>query len=222
MKRMRKAAESWATEKRLGGGVLLALAAAVAVFAVMLQIEKSALAQAEKGTVVVAVRAIPEGQLITAENREVYLGLREVEAALIPERAAATPEELEGRRTVFGIDGGTVLTSGMFCDGNEVTEGMEEPVIAGFKADDLYQVAGGVLRAGDRIHVYRVSDDREADLVWKDLYVQEVFDQAGRRIEKEDAETSAQRINVYLDGADVERFYSELAAGALRVVKVCR
>lgn len=222
MKRMRKGAESWATEKRLGGGVLMALAAAVAVFAVMLQIEKSALAQAEKGTVVVAVKAIPEGQLITAENRDVYLGFREVEAALIPERAATTPEELEGRRTVFGVDGGTVLTSGMFCDGNEMTEGMEEPVIAGFKADDLYQVAGGVLRAGDRIHVYRVADDREADLVWKDLYVQAVFDQAGRRIGKEDTETSAQRVNVYLDGADVERFYSELAIGALRVVKVCR
>lgn len=222
MRRKKKAAESWPTERRLGGGVVIALAAAVAVFVVMLQIEKKALAQVEKGTVVVAAAAIPEGQLITAENRDIYLELREMEVTLIPERAAVTPEELEGRMTVFGIDSGTVMTFGMLRDVNEVTEEMKEPVIAGFKADDLFQVAGGVLRAGDRIHVYSVSGDCEVNLIWENLYVQEVFDQAGRKIENGDKTTSAQRVNICLDKADVEKFYSELAAGALRAVKVCR
>lgn len=222
MRKKTKAAEGWTAEKWVGGGVVIALAAAVAVFAVMLQVEKNALAGVEKGTVVTAIATIPKGQLITAENREAYLGLREMEASLIPEHAALTPEELVGRMTVYAVDSGTVMTAGMFCDMNEMTEGMEEPVVAGFKADDLYQVVGGVLRAGDRIHVYSVSENHEANLIWENLFVQEVFDQAGRQIQSGDTATSAQRINVYLNKADVERFYSELATGTLRVVKVCR
>lgn len=145
-----------------------------------------------------------------------------METALIPEHAALMPEELEGRMTVFGVDSGTVMTAGMFCDVNEMTKGMEEPVIAGLKADDLYQVAGGVLRAGDRIHVYSVSENHEVNLIWENLFVQEVFDQTGKQIQSGDTATSAQRINVYLDRADVGKFYSELATGTLRVVKACR
>lgn len=222
MRKKTKAAEGWTVEKRVGGGAVIALAAAVAVFAVMLQAEKNALAGVEKGFVVVAITDIPEGQLITAENRGVYLGLKEMETVLIPEHAALTPEELEGRMAVFGVDSGTVMTFSMLRDVNEMTEGMEEPVIAGFKADDLYQVVGGVLRAGDRIHVYSVSENHEVNLIWENLFVQDVFDQAGKQIQSGDTATSAQRINVYLDRADVEKFYSELATGTLRVVKVCR
>lgn len=222
MRKKTKAAEGWPAEKWAGGGVIVALVAAVAVFAVMLQVEKKMLAEVEKGTVVVAVTAIPEGQLITANNREVYLEVREMESALIPEHAAATPDELEGRMTVFGVDSGTVMTLGMFYDVNEMTKGMEEPVIAGFKADDLYQVVGGLLRVGDRIHIYSVSENHGVKLIWENLFVQEVFDQAGKQISSGDTTTSAQRVNVYLNRADVEKFYSELAAGTLRVVKVCR
>ena len=110
----------------------------------------------------------------------------------------------------------------MFESLNEIWEQMEEPVIAGFKADDLYQVVGGTLRPGDRIHVYRVNEDKEAVLIWENVYVAEVFDQTGNRIESDNSNAAAQRINVYLDKADVAPFYAELAAGTLRVVKVCK
>ena len=76
-----------------------------------------------------------------------------------------------------------------------------------------------MLRAGDRIHIYSVSEENETSLIWDDVYVQGVFDQAGTQIGNEDAVTAAQRINVYMDKADVEVFYSELASGTLRVVK---
>lgn len=50
--------------------------------------------------------------------------------------------------------------------------------------------------------------------------MQEVFDQAGTRIANGDRVTAAQRINIYLDKKDVDAFYSELASGTLRVVRV--
>ena len=107
----------------------------------------------------------------------------------------------------------------MFETKNEITAQMEEPVVAGLRADDLYQVVGGVLRAGDRIHIYRVNEEGEAELAWENVYVQGVFDQSGTAISNDDRDTAAQRINVYLDKKVIEEFYSQLNAGALRIVK---
>lgn len=92
--------------------------------------------------------------------------------------------------------------------------------MAGFKAEDLYQVVGGVLRAGDRIHIYSMSEEGEALPAWSNVYVREVFDQAGNRIVSGDTAAAAQRVNIYLDKKDVEAFYSRLASGTLRVVRV--
>ena len=114
------------------------------------------------------------------------------------------------------------MTGGMFEKMTDILGKMEEPVVAGLKADDLYQVVGGTLRAGDRIHIYSVTGEKEAVLIWENVYVKEVFDQTGNRIESGNSVAAAQRINIYLDKADVIGFYSELASGAMRVVKVCR
>ena len=103
------------------------------------------------------------------------------------------------------------------------SEEMEEAVIAGFRAEDLYQAVGGVLRAGDRIHIYCIDKEETAKEkpVWKNLFVQQVFDQNGNAIDSGDTTTPAQRINVYMDNGKVDDFYRNLAKGSLRVVKVC-
>ena len=209
------------------GGVVAALVAAVAVFGVMLQLEKSTLTKYERGTVYVAAVEIPRGQLITEENRGLYFQEKSLDKSLIPETALDSPEQVTGLAAIFDVEPGVLLSGGMFEVLDEVLKDMAEPVVAGFKAEDIYQVAGGVLRAGDRIHIYavtedKVSEEKQAVLVWDNIYVQEVFDQAGTRIANGDTVTAAQRINVYLDKKDVETFYSELASGTLRAVKVCR
>lgn len=206
-------------ERWKAGGMAAALIAAVAVFSVMLQLEKSALTKYEKGTVYVAAAEIPKGQLITAENMSLYFREKSLDKSCIPESALCSPEQVTGLAAVFDIEQGVLLAEGMFETLDDVLRGMKEPVVAGFKAEDLYQVAGGVLRAGDRIHIYSVSEEGEAELAWDNIYVQEVFDQTGIRIVNGDMVTAAQRINIYLDKKDVEAFYSELASGTLRVVR---
>lgn len=222
------------------GSIIAALVAATAVFIAMLQMEKNMLSQYEKGSVLVAACEIPKGQVLDEDNYETYLEVREIDVKLIPETAVISPEEVAGLVPHYGIEEGTLVTRGMFEKLDGVTMDMEEPVIAGFKAEDMYQVVGGVLRAGDRIHIYNVcktekgiyaesetvveDENREemiTRLIWQDVFVQEVFDQSGMTITNEDTTTSAQRINVYLDKSDIEMFYSELAEGSLRAVKVC-
>ncbi|MDE7113297.1 MAG: SAF domain-containing protein [Acetatifactor sp.] len=203
------------------GSIIAALAAAIGIFAVMLQMEKKMLSEYERGGIYVASREIPKGERITSRNYRDYLCLKEVDKGVIPATALAEPGQLEGLIARVSIAEGTLLTTGMFEEQQEIFARMEEPVIAGFKADDLYQGAGGVLRAGDRIHIYTVSESGIAHLIWREIFVEQVFDSAGNAIGGGDSLSSAQRVNVYLDAGDVEQFYTELARGTLRVVKVC-
>ena len=145
---------------------------------------------------------------------------RETDAAIVPSSAITGAPE-EEMAALWSIEPGVILTGGMFEAIPDVVKDMKEPVLAGFRVEDIYQVVGGVLRAGDRIHIYRVDREKEeAKLLWRDLYVQEVFDNNGGRIAGEDRNTCAQRMNVYLDREDVEAFYRELSIGEIRVVKV--
>lgn len=211
------------TEKSIvPGAVFLGLLAAVIIYAVMINAEKNALTAYEKGIIYVAAQEIPEGQLVTTENMDIYFKQLELDAAVIPETAISTPDELIGLIPEISIDAGTLITGGMFESVNEATGSMKEPVIAGCKADDLYQLAGGVLRADDRIHIYKVDEDGRAYTApqWEKIFVQAVFDQTGLEISNADHTSAAQRINIYIEKEDVENFYSELSSGMLRVVKV--
>lgn len=218
---MRRKKEKIKSEKNiLPTAIIGGLLVAIIIYAVMINAEKHALEDYEKGEVFVAVSEVPKGILITKENFGVYFEIKEVDAKLIPKKAVKSLEQLEGLIPCGAIDAGTLITLGMFENINDVTAEMPEPVIAGFKSEDLYQVVGGVLRAGDRIHIYTVEETGEAVLCWENIYIEEVFDASGTSISNGDTVTAAQRINVYLDKADIEAFYTNLANGALRVVKV--
>ncbi len=202
------------------GASLAALVAAVATFVILMQVEKSVLTQYEKGIIYTASKAIAKGQMITEENYMQYMTQREMDKNMIPDTALTEPAQVRGMAAAYDVEEGVLLTGGMFEELDEILAGMEEPVIAGVKAEDIYQVAGGMLRAGDRIHIYTVRDGK-AVLAWEEVYVQQVFDASGKGISNTDSSTVAQRMNVYLDKRDIEAFYTELAGGSLRAVKVC-
>lgn len=215
---MRKKGKTNYKKLKTGAGIA-ALVAAVAMFVVLIQMEKSIMEQYEKGTVYVAAMAIPKGELIAREDYGEYFKPVEMDKRNIPQTALTDVEQVKGMAPVFDVEEGVILTGGMFETWEEVLSEMEEPVIAGFKAEDMSHVAGGVLRVGDRIHIYSVKEE-ETVLEWESVYVQQVFDSAGESISNEDKTSIALRINVYLDKKDVEEFYSSLAMGTLRVVKV--
>lgn len=202
------------------GGTIAALAAAAAVFVCMVQMEKSILTRYEKGVIYTAASAIYKGQMITEDNYREFFAEKELDKTCIPPTALSNPKQLYGLAAVYDIEQGVLLTAGMFESMEEIQSGLKDPVIAGFKAEDIYQVAGGVLRAGDRIHIYYVQDQK-AVLAWKSVYVQQAFDISGKCIEAADKTTAAQRLNIYLDQKDIEAFYTGLASGSLRAVKIC-
>lgn len=202
------------------GTIFLSFLAAGIVYTAMMQAEKKLLDSYEKGMVYVAKKRISKGDILNAALWEECVERRETDAAIVPSSAITGAPE-EEMAALWSIEPGVILTGGMFEAIPDVVKDMKEPVLAGFRVEDIYQVVGGVLRAGDRIHIYRVDREKEeAKLLWRDLYVQEVFDNNGGRIAGEDRSICAQRMNVYLDREDVEAFYRELSIGEIRVVKV--
>ena len=220
----RKMSQAW-KNRIWNGSILAAFVAAMAVFVFLLQTEKRVLTEYEKEQVCVVTAAIPRGEKISAENAEQYITVMEIDKRIVPETALKSTEAASGRIAAYGVEQGMVLTTGMLRELSEITEQMREPVIAGFRAEDLYQVVGGVLRAGDRIHIYCIDKDKDdfsgENPDWQNLFVQQVFDQSGNIIPCEDTTTPAQRVNIYLDNKNVEEFYRNLAKGSLRVVKIC-
>lgn len=201
------------------GGLIAAFFASVIVFFVMLETQKEILSAYEVGVVYMAAREIPKGTVVTAKNWTDYFEEASLDKNCIPESAIVAGWLPEDMAAVYSIEEGTILTQGMFEKTLMITKEMDAPCILGFKAEDLYQVVGGVLRAGDRIHIYSVTEEENSNFVWSDVYVEGVFDQSGNRIASGDGSSCAARINIYLDESDVEQFYEELAKGSLRVVK---
>lgn len=217
----RKKEENRDMKKVLPGTVIGALIVATAVFLVMLDMEKSMLSDYEKGGIVTAASDIPSGQILDEKNVDNYFQVKEIDKLLIPESALTDISQVYGMAPKTDIEKGSFLTAGMFENVNQIASGMREPVVAGFRADDLYQVTGGTLRTGDRIHIYIVMEKTgETRLVWENVFIQDVFDSSGNRILNEDDTTPAQRINILLEKEEAEMFYAELAAGSVRVVRV--
>lgn len=194
------------------GSILAAFIAAAAVFIIMLQAEKKVLAEYEKITVCVTIDDLPKGESITEDNILNYVQTVEIDRKIVPDTAIKNMDEITGRIAVHRIEKGSVVTRGMLESEEQITGEMEEAVIAGFRAEDLYQAVGGVLRAGDRIHIYCIDKEETAKEkpVWKNLFVQQVFDQNGNAIDSGDTTTPAQRINVYMDNGKVDNFFTEI------------
>ena len=95
-------------EKRsiLPGVIIVSLLVAAVVYAVLLNAEKTALSDYEKGSVYVTTKPVPKGTLITAD----YITQKEVDKSLIPSGAVSNPEDLTDLISVYAVDQGSIIT----------------------------------------------------------------------------------------------------------------
>ena len=156
-----------------------------------------------------------------ARRAEEICRQEQVDVRHIPRGAVTDLQMLVGNQAAITIPSGSMATHTMFRDGRERLAALDRPVIAGCRAEDLYQLASGTLRGGDRIHIYTVDEELgQAYLVWEDVTVYQAFDSSGNLIPSQDTLSAAARINVLLEEGDAGLFYSELYKGSLRVVKI--
>ena len=209
--------------KRTGDGIvgLIAVSFVVALvtFFVLLHVEKEALKEYEKAFVYMASGEVPEDVLCDEESFSQYFTLKEVSKDILPVGYVDEASQAQGKRLAVAVSEGTILTEALLTGTEDYTKDLQNPVLVGVKAEDLSQVASGILRGGDMVHVYTVTEEG-ASLLWENVLVQESFDGAGSRIASEDKQSSASRVNLLMEKSAVEDFYTLLAGGELKVVKV--
>lgn len=202
------------------GIIISSLIVAFIFFTILLNIEKGMLADYETVSVVVAGKDIPEGIVITKDNYKQYLKVVEVNKKIAPTNLYTYEENILGKIFVNKVYQGTILTEAMVSDYNLMLSNMKEPVLAGFKAEEISNVVGGTLRAGDTIHIYVVDSNRkEVVTVFENVFVAQVFDATGTSIRNEDISSAVQTLNILIEKQNVKSFYSDLAKGTLKVVK---
>ena len=210
-------------EKRhiLPGVILVAFLAAVSTFFLLLNMEKNALEAYEKVSVWTTKCELAKGLEINESSLGECFVLVEIDKDKVPGKVVENPEMLLGKRTELSISQGTILTQSMFSDEEDYRKALYNPVIAGCKGDDLFQLVSGVLRKGDMVHIYMVNEDLgETYMLWENIMVYQAFDASGNTIASEDRVTPAARVNLLLEEGYAEQFYNELNQGSLRLVKV--
>lgn len=219
---MKKNEKQGTKQGRLGAGVIMiSFIAAAITFFLLIKIEENMLRDYEKENVWITTVSLEKNVEITDENKTVYFRQVEVDKSVLPSTRVDDIEELVGSRTIFAIPEGSVLSVNMFMDDEGYRNSLVNPVIVGCKAEDLYQVASGVLRQGDIVNVYTVSDElEETYLLWDNVLIHQTFDQSGNRIPSEDVTVAASRINLLMEESWAEQFYTELQKGSLRMVKI--
>lgn len=209
-------------ERRIFPGVIaIAFLASVITFFLLLNIEKNLLSDYEKVSVWVAVEEIPKSLEIHKGDMGKFFKQVEVDKTRIPEYVVGDIDTLTGKSAALMIPAGSILVESMFTDDEKYAKGLTDPVIVGCKAEDLYQVASGILRKGDMVNIYTVNDKLgEAYLLWSDVMIYQTFDNSGNQIAAEDTTTAAARMNLLMEEWYTEQFYSELHRGSLRMVKI--
>lgn len=200
------------------GLIITAFIAAALVYALLIYTEKKVTASEETFKVYCAKVDIPAGTKINAVNYAQYFEEKEIVASLVPEGSIGDYYALTEKTTIIEISKGTILAGGMFRQSDFGSIGMKEPVLLGLKADDIFQVAGGILRSGDWVHIYILDENEEAVLRWKNVCIENAFDGSGNELTAADA-GKATRFNIYMEMNDVEEFYTLLDSGRIRIVK---
>lgn len=195
-----------------------------ALYVLMLFVERGMLNDKEYVSVYVTASAVDKETVITAENVGVYFTLQVRESNSLPEGYITNTGMLEGKILSRDYVKNEIITMSGFTDIDERIAGIENPVEVSFNAGNLSQVTGGVLRAGDYINIWSVSEgtgyDRSsimAEPICRYAYVSRVFNASGEEVRNDDRDGHAATvINIIIPSDMEEKFNIALTKGTLR------
>jgi len=200
--------------------ILVCLLLTGILFVFLLNVEKRQLGNYEKGLVVVAIEDVADNTEITTENAARYFALEERTLTDIPKAAYTDIHELIGFYAEGGIDKGSMITERMF---GKLGSMNADAVFLSVDMEALDQSVAGTLRAGDRIDIYTVKKEQDADVavteVLSSVVIERSYTGNGLAIQKEDTTSIAQYITIPLHKDTVEAFYEALENKKIQIVK---
>lgn len=197
----------------------------IVLYAFMLFIERSVLLSEDYITVYVAQEDIDESTMLTADNISSYFVQAGRKAEWLPDSCVTDLTQLIKLYTVRGIAKNEIITTNMFSSSDIRITGIDEPIEVSLNANNLSQAVGGILREGDRINIWSVTEHNsngisavKAEKICDYAYVMRVFTQAGVQVKKSQPEEgTAMVVNIIIPGEKEEEFNVALEKGTLRI-----
>lgn len=195
-------------------GVLLALTAYVA----LVWVERQALKDLERKTVVRCIQTCPAGEKITNENVTEYFEVTEVAALLATEQTLAELQMLVGTYPERTISEGEIVYVSVLT-AEENTTDYENPIEISITAGIEYAVAGRI-RKGDVVNVFVENPNTKTyELVLKEVIVRDAYDSGATLISMSNEHSLASMFTFYVEASIADEL-GRLYNGNVAIVKV--
>ena len=199
--------------------VLPALFAGIVVCGLYLSMQNKLEAESLKGQVLVMKDSVAANTFVNAEDMDKYFETVAVEKTAIPTSAYSTISDLP--KDGFYIDRAMtksqmvlqtdILTKDLVMD--KYKTGYE---ITSFAAESFDDSVNGSLRKGDIVDVYAVDPATEMlTLMAENVYVSEVYDNAGKKITEDDGVATS--FTVWVTPEEVESINTAVVYGGIQM-----
>jgi len=199
--------------------VLPLLFAGIIVCAIYLAMQNKLEAESLKGPVLVMKQEATENTYVSASDADQYFEVISVELTAIPECAYKSLSELP--KEGFYIENDMIKTQMVMKDDiadkdfvmDKYKKGYE---VTSFPAESFDGGVNGSLRKGDIVDVYALNPDTELlELFAENVYVSEVYDNAGNRITEPDGVATS--FTVWVTPEEVESINLAVVYGKVQI-----
>ena len=207
-------------------GIFIGLVVAVLVFISLLIIQKNILDREETIKVCAAAQDIPIGVKIDESNYKTYVKSLEVPVKVLPEGYIVNTDykvllDKFVNKTYIEND---IITERFLVNYGDMLSAIENPVEVSFSAGGLAASVGGILREGDRINIYQITNSRNTGVVTSKIlgeaYITKAFNGSGEAIPTTDKTTPATLINLIIPAEIEADFHEAMYSGSLRLSKI--
>ena len=194
---------------------------AVALFGVLVGVEKNLLSDYEKVSVVLCKIDVPKGTKITKENVSQYFYDYEVDIALVNDTCIKDKNEVIDTVVEKSLSAHEILRKDDCTKEAEIYNKFSNPVEASITATNPGDIVSGTIRRGDYVDIAVVNKDTlEYDLMLKKVYVVDAFTSTGEKVSEKAEGTAATMLTVVEEKDNLAKFYSARETGNVIVTKL--
>ena len=194
---------------------------AVALFGVLVGVEKNILSDYEKVSVVLCKTDVPKGTRITKENVSQYFYDYEVDIALVNDTCIKDKNEVIDTVVEKSLSAHEILRKDDCTKEAEIYNKFSNPVQASITATNPGDIVSGTIRRGDYVDIAVVNKDTlEYDLMLKKVYVVDAFTSTGEKVSENAEGTAATMLTVVEEKDNLAKFYSARETGNVIVTKL--
>lgn len=195
------------------------------LYAFLLYVEKVVMREEQVADVYIASKDIEEGVLIDEANAAQYFNKVPRALSILPNGYVTDLTMLYNMFTTRDYVAKDVITTAGFTSEADKTADIINPVEISIATSSLAQAVGGILRTGDYINIWSVTESSlngtseiTAERVCEHVYVSKAFNSSGVQLVRgADTEDSAATIiSIIMSEEDEEDFNVALAQGTIR------